>query len=167
MIPVHSKPPAGKRRKRPGAKKGHPGSRRGKPPKIDRQVEHREECCPDCGGQLQHSQRCRQRIIEDIPDQIQVEVTEHTIHRSFCPNCKKDVEPVVPDALPNATFGHRITALTSWFHYGLGITLSQIVDILGYHLQTRLTAGGLIDAWRRMSFVLKEWYEQIAERADT
>jgi hypothetical protein len=173
MVPVYSKPTTGKRRKRPGARKGHPGARRSQPTKIDQQVEHRQESCPDCGGQLQHSRRSRKRIIEDIPEDFQPVVTEHTIHRSYCPQCTegdqggslKDVEPIVPDALPNATWGHHITALTSWLHYGLGVTLSQVVDILGFHLQTRLTSGGLLDAWRRVADILKDWYEQIAEQA--
>ena len=39
------------------------------------------------------------------------------------------------------------------------------MDILGYHLHTRLTPGGLIDAWRRLATVLIPWYEQIAEQA--
>ena len=48
----------------------------------------------------------RTRYIEDIPD-IKPEVTEHTIHRDWCPNCRKKVEPAVPDALPGATLGNR------------------------------------------------------------
>jgi transposase len=56
-------------------------------------------------------------------------------------------------------------ALTSWFHYVLGLTIDQVVDILGYHLQTKLTPGGLIDAWRRLAEVLRAWYEQIGEQA--
>ena len=67
--------------------------------------------------------------------------------------------------MPNATLGHHVIALTSWFHYGLGITLDQIVDLLGYHLQTKLTPGGLIDAWRRLAEVLEAWYQQIGEQA--
>ena len=58
-----------------------------------------------------------------------------------------------------------MVSLTSWFHYGLGITIDQIVDILNFHLQTKLTPGGLINAWQRLSEVLLAWYEQIAEEA--
>lgn len=165
MIPPYAKPAAPRRRRRPGARDGHPGTRRATPPRIDRRVTHRLNQCPDCGGPLQRSARTRTRIIEDIPQQIQPVVTEHTLHRDRCPRCKKDVEPAVPEAMPGATLGHHVVALTSWFHYGLGITIAQIVDILGYHLQTRLTPGGLIDAWRRMGEVLKPWYEQIADEA--
>ena len=165
MIPVYEKPTARKRRKKPGAKKGHPGARRVTPTRIDRRQSHRLKRCPHCAGQLQRCRRARTRIIEDIPADIQPLVTEHTIHRDYCPRCRKHVEPAVPDAMPGATLGHQVVGLTGWFHYGLGITIDQIVDILGYHLQTRLSQGGLIDAWRRMAIVLVAWYEQIADEA--
>ena len=165
MVPVYAKPNVRKRRKKPGAKSGHQGVRRERPVRIDEHRTHRLKCCPHCRGKLQRCQRSRTRIIEDIPEEIEPVVTEHTIHRDYCPKCKKHVEPVVPDAMPKATLGHRVIALTSWFHYGLGLTIDQIVDILGYHLQTKLTAGGLIDAWRRQAEVLEGWYEQIGEQA--
>ena len=165
MVPVYAKPNAPKRRKKPGARKGHQGVRRQRAVKVNRRESHRLKRCPCCGGPLQRCQRKRTRTIEDIPEEIQPVVTEHTIHRDYCPKCKKHVEPVVPDAMPGATLGHHVIALTSWFHYGLGITIDQVVDILGYHLQTKLTPGGLIDAWRRLAEVLNPWYEQIGEQA--
>jgi transposase len=165
MVPVYAKPNTPKRHKKPGARKGHPGRRRKAPERIDKRETQRLKRCPCCGGPLQRCERKRTRTIEDIPEEIEPVVTEHTIHRDYCPKCKKHVEPVVPDAMPRATLGHHVIALTAWFHYGLGITIDQIVDILGYHLQTKLTPGGLIDAWRRLAEVLQAWYEQICEEA--
>ena len=166
MQPIYTKPNKSKgRRNKPGARDGHPGTRRKKPVKIDERKTHRLACCPHCQGELQRCQRSRTRIIEDIPEVIEPVVTEHTIYRDYCPNCKKHVEPVVPDAMPKADLGHSVVALTSWFHYGLGLTLDQVVDILNYQLQTKLTPGGLIDAWHRLAVVLLAWYEQIAEQA--
>lgn len=166
MQPVYTKPNASKRRrKKPGAKPGHPGKRREKPAKIDEHEEHRLGCCPHCAGELQRCNRSRTRIIEDIPDLVKPVVIEHTIHRDYCPHCKKHVEPVVPDAMPKADLGHTVVALTSWFHYGLGLTLDQVTDVLGFHMQTKLTPGGLIDAWHRLATVLLAWYLQIAEEA--
>ncbi len=135
MVPVYAKPNAPRRCKKPGARKGHPGHRRKTPERIDKRETHRLKRCPCCGGPLQRCQHKRTRTIEDIPDEIEPVVTEHTIHRDYCAKCKKHVEPVVPDAMPGATLGHHVIALTSWFHYGLGITIDQIVDILGHHLQ--------------------------------
>ncbi len=165
MVPIYTKPNTPTRRKKPGAKPGHEGVRRERPTKVDERKTHRLKSCPDCGKALQRCQRTRTRIIEDIPETIEPVVTEHTIHRDYCAHCKKHVEPVVPDAMPKATLGHRLVALTSWFHYGLGLTIDQVVDILGYHLQTELTPGGLIDAWRRLAEVLEGWYEQIGVEA--
>ncbi|MGH9524943.1 MAG: IS66 family transposase [Terriglobales bacterium] len=166
MVPVYQKPPAGKqRRKKPGAKNGHAGSRRQTPEKVDARVEHRLKVCPCCGGELQRCKRSRTRIIEDIPEQIQPVVTEHAIHRDYCPSCKKHVEPVVADAMPNATLGHHVMALSSWFHYGLGVTIGQVRDILASHLHTDITAGGLVDGWRRLAEVFLPWYQQIGREA--
>lgn len=172
MQPVYTKPNAdaartlaGRRRRRPGAKNGHKGHHRPTPTRIDQRKEHRAACCPDCGGALKRCNRKRTRIIEDIPEAIQPVVTEHTIHRDYCPRCKKDVEPKVPDALPNATLGHRVAGFASWCHYGLGVTIDQLIDILQFHLQTRLSAGGLVDIWQRTAGILTPWYEQIAEQA--
>ncbi len=120
MIPVYAQPNVaagrGRRRKRPGAKDGHPGHRRPSPTRIDQRQMHRLKVCPCCGGPLQRCQRPRTRLIEDLPENLQSLVTEPTIHRDYCPKCKKHVEPVVPHAWPNGTFGHRLISFTSCCH---------------------------------------------------
>jgi transposase len=163
MVPVYEKPAVKGRRKKPGARAGHAGSRRKAPVKIDARVEHRLLACPCCGGELQRCERKRTRIIEDIPERITPVVTEHTLHRDYCKRCKRHVEPVVPDAMPNAALGHHVVALSSWFHYGLGLSIGQTRDILGSHLHADITAGGLLSAWRRMAEALRPWHEQIAD----
>jgi hypothetical protein len=167
--PLYTKPNVaagrGRRRKRPGARDGHPGHHRPAPTRIDERQTHRLKVCPCCGGPLQRCRRTRTRLIEDLPENLQSLVTEHTIHRDYCPKCKKHVEPVVLDALPNATFGHRLISFTSWCHYGLGVTLDQLIDILQFHLRTKLSAGGLIAAWQRLADILTPWYEQLAQEA--
>ena len=141
MVPIYTKPNTPKRRKKPGARQGHSGHRRRTPERIDERETHRLKHCPCCGGPLQRCQHKRTRTIEDIPEEVQPVVTEHTIHRDYCPKCKKHVEPVVPDAMPGATLGHHVIALTSWFHYrtlklrGLNPTRT-IVGALRVYAQT-------------------------------
>jgi transposase len=155
-----------KRRKKSGAKKGHAAFRRAKPVHIDRRQEHQLETCPDCGSKnLSRSSKKRTRIIIDIPEGFNVETAEHTIVRSWCPDCKKIVEPKVPDALAKCTFGNRILAFSAWLHYGLGSTLSQIVATFNYHLQMPISEGGLIEMWHRSAEVLTPWYEQLKKEA--
>lgn len=161
MKPPHAKPSTSGRRRKPGRKPGHPGSRRAVPSRVDQRQSHRAEICPDCGGPLNRCARTRTRHIEDIPEDIQPVITEHTIHRDWCPACQKQVEPTVLDALPGSTFGHRVLVLTAWLHYALGTTLSQIVEVFSFHLLLKLTPGGLIQMWYRLQAALFSWYEQI------
>jgi hypothetical protein len=163
--PPYLKPPVPQRKGKPGAKAGHVGSRRPAPPQIDRREEHHAEVCPDCGGPLQRCNRTRTRTIEDILADLRTVVTEHTIHRDYCPACRKHVEPTVPDALPKATLGHNLTALTGWLHYGIGVTTQQVVDVVGIHLHTRLSGGGLIGMWHGLGEIFTPWYDQIADAA--
>lgn len=165
MIPLYEKPPASRRgKKRPGAKAGHPGRRRAAPQRIDWQVEHRAVCCPDCGARLKRCAEIRVRYTEDIPE-VRPEVTEHTIHRDWCPQCRRKVEPPVTAALPGSTLGNRVLALSAWLHYALGNTLSQIVEVFNFHLQMKLTPGGLVHLWQRLQELLYGWYEQIQREA--
>lgn len=165
MIPVYEKPPAGRRGKqRPGARRGHPGSRRPSPKRIDWQVEHRADCCPDCGARLRRCAETRVRYTEDIPE-VQPETTEHTIHRDWCPQCRHKVEPPVTAALPGCLLGNRVLALSAWLHYALGNTLSQIVEVFNFHLQFQITSGGLVQMWQRLAELLSGWYEQIQQEA--
>jgi transposase len=164
MVPVYEKPSVRRRRKKPGARPGHPGARRPAPPQITRHEEHPPlDRCPQCGSPLGAAAERRFRLIEDIPD-TQPEVTEHSIPRHWCPRCRKFVEPPVPDAMPGARFGHRMVTLSAWLHYGLGVTISQVRDVLGQHLHFPLSEGGLVDAWRRMAGVLQPWYDEIGRQ---
>ena len=164
MKPPYSKPPGKSRKRRPGAKKGHAGSRRKAPDRVDWQKEHRADRCPDCGGKLKRCEETRTRYTEDIPD-VQPEVTEHVIHRDWCPNCKKKVEAAVTDALPGSNLGNHVLVLSAWLHYALGNTLSQIVEVFNFHLQMKITSGGLVQMWYRLQAILYSWYEQIQREA--
>lgn len=160
-VPPYDKPAASHRRKKRGARPGHPGASRPRPEQIDRHQSHQLPACPHCGGQLTRTGRTRTRLVEDIPDDLRPEVTQHTIHRDWCPCCKKQVEPPVADALPNCTLGNRTVALAAWLHYGLGTTTRQIVDVFNGHLQLTITDGGLTQMWHRLACVFGPWYEAL------
>lgn len=168
-LPPYAKPNAEPRKltKKRGAKPGHPGTARPTPERIDHHVEHRLPACPCCQGPLTRTKRTRIRYIEDIPADLSAEATAHTIHRDWCPACKKQVEPVVPDALPACTLGHRTTVLSAWLHYGLGNTTSQITAVFNGHLQLKISEGGLTEIWHRLAGVLTPWHDEIHRRCRT
>jgi hypothetical protein len=165
MTPVYEKPTTKGRRKKPGRKAGHAGSRRPPPPHIDRHEEHTLDTCPTCRGPVTPCRASRTRVIEDIPQDVTPVVTEHTIHRYWCPRCQRTVEPPVADALPGSTLGLRVLVLSAWLHYALGNTLAQIVEVFNFHLRLKLTAGGLVQMWYRLQEILFGWYEQIQAEA--
>ena len=165
MKPPYTKPPPKSRgKKKPGRKKGHPGTRRETPEHVDWQMDHQADRCPDCGGPLNRCNETRTRYTEDIPN-IEPEVTEHTIHRDWCPKCKKKVEPTVSEAMPGSTLGNRVLVLSAWLHYALGNTLSQITEVFNFHLQMKVSEGGLVQMWYRLQAILFTWYEQIQREA--
>jgi transposase len=67
--------------------------------------------------------------------------------------------------LPGATLGNRVLVLSAWLHYALGNTLSQIVEVFNFHLQMKLSDGGLVQMWYRLQAILFAWYEQIQQEA--
>jgi len=150
-----------RKRKKPGRKPGHDGSRRDKPDKVDRTEEHRVSQCPDCGHKVKKCNGSRDRYVEDILEDVRTEVIKHVIHRDWCPQCRKMVEPVVPDALPRAPIGNGIVVLSAWLHFALGNTISQILEVFNFHLQFKMSQGGLVGMWHRLADILEAWYEEI------
>jgi hypothetical protein len=169
-IPVYAKPPAGKRRgkpPRPGARDGHEGHRRPTPPPDRVEVIEELKVCPACSTPVLPARRRRRRTVEDIPADMKVEVVQHDIPQQWCPCCKTHVEPRLAAAMPNATLGNGVVALAVVMHYGLGLTIEQVREIFASQLRTELSAGGLVDMWRRAAEVLLAWYEQIGAEART
>lgn len=160
MVPPYQKRNIKRRRKKPGAKHGHEGNGRSYPEITNHKIHPALETCPDCGTPLNKPIETRTRAIEDIAESTP-DITEHHIPRSWCPTCHKLVKPAIPDALPGSRFGHRLIALTMWLHFGLGITISQIIAVLTSHLQFVITAGGLVKKWHQMADILYSWYEEI------
>ncbi len=124
-VPPYAKPPASRqRRKRPGAKPGHEGRRRPTQPALDRVVQVGTLCaCPECSGEVRPARRRRRRVIEDIPQGTKLEAVGLDIPQHWCPHCRKHVEPRVAEAMPNATIGNGLVALSTVFHHGLGLTI--------------------------------------------
>lgn len=151
----------------PGGRAGHAGHRRAAPLIIDRREAIEElTMCPECRGPVLAARRRRRtRIVEDIPPDLATEAVEYSIPRHWCPCCKKHVEPGVPAAMPNATLGNGVVALTAVMHYGLGLTIDQTREVFASHLRTPLSPGGLVDLWRRAGEALLPWYEAIGQGA--
>lgn len=164
MIPPYKKPPSKKSKKKPGRKDGHAGARRMTPERIDETVEHTLENCPVCGGALNAPVESRTRVTEDIPP-VHVVVTEHIIHRYYCPCCDKIVEPPVDAALAKMQIGVRALVFSVFLHYFLGVPISGVRKLLSTFCSFKISAGGLTAAWARLARLLKPLHEQLRREA--
>ena len=163
MTPVYLKPSHRKRRKPPGRRKGHPGIARQQPARIDQYQEHTLDRCPQCHTPLKKSLGSYQRSIEDLPP-VEPLVTEHTIHRYWCPQCKKMVSPVVTEALPNAMIGLRLVVFTAWLHYLVGVSVNNLVTMVSVFSSVQVSAGGFTQAWKNLACLLQPLYDQIGQK---
>jgi hypothetical protein len=160
MRPVYSKPPARKRHRKPGRKNGHTGVRRSAPIHIDQTVEHKMTECPYCYSSLGSPCGKHTRIVEDIP-LVPPTATEHVAYEYYCSPCGKKVSAPVIDALPKATMGLRLTLLSAFLHYALGMTTRNICTWLRTFCQFPVTPGGLVLQWQRLAEILKPVYDSL------
>ena len=167
MTPPYLKPSPGRRRKRPGRKRGHEGVSRIQPEEVDHFKEHTLQCCPECQTPVKETVKEYKRYTEDIPPLEKPEVTEHTVYGYWCPQCKKIVFAPVTDALPNAMIGVRLVVFTAWLHYLVGVSVNNIVRILSVLCRFRVSAGGLTQAWKNLSLLLEPLYADIGQRIST
>src|SRR3990167_3896219 len=84
-----------------GAPNGHKGYARHIPERIDKIKELNIKQCPHCNTKLGETQEIRSRHVTDIKLTSKVKTTRFDIHRKYCPQCKKLVEPEVKEALPH------------------------------------------------------------------
>jgi len=163
MKPPYLKPPGKKRKRKPGRKNGHPGTSRPKPDKVDHYKDHTLCCCPECNNSLGESVRNYTRYTEDIPP-VEPEVTEHTVYGYWCSTCKKIVYAKVSDALPHAVLGLRLVVFTAWLHYLIGVSVNNIVKLLGVFASFKISAGGLTQAWKNLASALEPVYNDIGKK---
>ena len=142
--------------------------RRPPPPTIDRREDVTPiTVCPDCYGHVLPPRKHRKHTVEDIKPDQHSEAVEYTIPQHWCATCKKHIEPGVAAAMPGegATIGNGVVALSAVMRYGLGLTLAQVQKIFSSHIRTEISAGGLVDMWRRAGEAFAPWYEQIGREA--
>ena len=164
MQPVYTKPPGSKHRRKPGRKNGHPGACRPAPAQIDRIIEHKLTECPTCHNPLGEPCGKHSQIVEDIPP-VKPIVTQHDVYEYNCAPCGTKVVAPMTEALPKATLGLRLTLLSAFLHYALGMTTRNICAWLRTFCQFQVTTGGLVLHWQRLAELLVPVYNELAKAA--
>lgn len=146
-----------------GQKKGHEGYSRHIPERIDEVKEHKLEKCSICGEPVSDTQEIRERIVEDI-EQPKVKNIKHIIHRCYCKNCDKLVEPEIEDTLPNARFGLRLMLLVLMLKLDCRIPSNKVTSILSSVFGIKISDGEVYNILRQLSEAFGDYYSELKKR---
>ena len=149
--------------KSPGAHLGHKGYARHIPERIGKIRELSPKRCPHCNIQLGETQEIRSRHITDIKLTSKVKTTRFDIHRKYCPQCKKLVEPEVKVALPHARFGLNLMLLVMYFKLGLRLPCNKICSYFMDMFGLKISEGEIIGILRQLIVAFGDYYSYLEQ----
>ena len=149
--------------KSPGAHLGHKGYARHIPERIDKIRELSPKRCPHCNIQLGETQEIRSRHITDIKLTSKVKTTRFDIHRKYCPQCKKLVEPEVKVALPHARFGLNLMLLVMYLKLGLRLPCNKICSYFMDMFGLKISEGEVIGILRQLIAAFGDYYSYLEQ----
>ena len=149
---------------KPGRKPGHQGVWRRKPEHVDEYIEVALDRCPQCAGAV-YRVRPVEQYIEEIP-LVRPHVTHLITYTGRCPRCGRvrSHHPRQPSTATGAAgvhLGPRALGLAADLSKRLGLTSRKTCEILRAHFGLTVSAGGLVQALRRVSGRLEKLYERL------
>ena len=158
--------------KRPGRKSGKNHGRHGHrmapagPP--DRELgAPLPDCCPHCGGEVEHL-RDDEQYQTELPERRPI-VTRFTVGVGRCTNCRRRVQGRHPEQTSDALgaagsgLGPHAKSFATWLHYSLGLSFKKTADVLG-RLGVPVTAGALSTGAQSTGNALVPLHEEIVAR---
>lgn len=137
---------------------------RNRRPKVIDRTEHLElKECPCCGGKLRRKKtKPTKRIIitMKIPD---IESVKYITPRYYCPNCKKEVRPRVPNTLPNSKFDLTISIFISVLFIGMNMTQGKIAELFGI-FGLNISKATVCNILARLKDYLGDKYVELEQR---
>ncbi len=150
--------------KRPGRKPGMGLFSYRKPPSADEVTEPvvdvavLGDACPGCGGRLE-DEGVSVAYVTDIPRVVRPQVRAYRVQVCRCRSCGKQVRGRHPDIAPDQhgasahRLGERVKAAAHVLHYGVGIPVRRVPDVLEALTGVRVTQGRSV---RTRCVVLRE-----------
>ncbi|MEK6960524.1 MAG: IS66 family transposase [Nanoarchaeota archaeon] len=159
---MHIKPDSKKAPALAGAKKGHTGYSRRIPERIDYVKQLIPDNCPDCGSPLLgKTQEIRSRHVTDIKLVTNAKTTRYDLHRKYCTNCKKLVEPDVPNVLPHARFGLNLMLLIMYLRLGLRLPGNKVCDYLLTLYRVSISEGEIVHVLKQLALAYGDYYTHL------
>ena len=145
-----------------GAQKGHQAYTRHVPERIDIIKTLNIQKCVDCGGQLpKETAEVRNRVVTDISLTLKTKNIKYQIHRKYCKNCKKIVEPEVPNVLPHARFGLNLMLFIMYLRLGLRLPGNKVREFLQTMYNLSISEGEIVHILKQLVIAFGPYYSEL------
>lgn len=161
MTPTHLKEETDVKHKKSGQKEGHKGISRETPEKIDRTEELTLEKSPCCNAKVKKINAKPKRRIVIVINKPEIENVEYLKHRYICRKCRKEVQPEVPNALPNSRFDLSFMILLSILSVGLNLPYGKIRELLRILFNLEVSEATISNNLAKLSGFLGEEYKKL------
>ena len=154
--------PKGKQRK---PKKRPSNSYQRSQPKDSEVTDRKElvlDTCPHCEHEVSTSQDVYTTWVEDIVFAPKT-VTEYTVHRHWCTNCRKLVRAPLPNALPGMRLGLNIMIFVLIEHYCAKKTDEQIISSLKRYHQLDISSGEITAIRHKAAVLFGDQHDEIIQ----
>lgn len=122
--------------------------------------------CPHCQGPVSGSVDSFTKCVEDIVFAPKT-VTEYTVNRHWCTNCRKIVRPAIPDCLPGMSLGLNTVLFVLTEHYRAKKTDEQIVESLERYFNLTMSLGEVSQIRHLAASYFGDKYDAIVESIRT
>lgn len=145
-----------------GAQQGHPAYTRHTPERIDVIKTLNPKKCPDCGELLpKQTTEVRKRVVTDIKLVSKVKNIQYDIHRKYCKNCKKIVEPEVPNVLSHARFGLNLMLFIMYLKLGLRLPGNKVREFLLTMYNLSISEGEIVHILKQLVIAFGPYYSEL------
>lgn len=130
---------------------------------VDRKETLSLKKCPKCGGRVHKENapaRKRTVIIVELP---KIQNVEYSIPRYWCGNCHTEVQPKVPNSLPNSKYDLTVALLISTMYVGMNMSYEKIAEFL-HILGLRISKAASYNIQLSLKRYLGDDYEELKKR---
>jgi hypothetical protein len=160
-IPYFEKENSNHRHKHSGQKEGHKGASRKTPDKIDRIVPLTLEVSPCCNKPVKRmNAKPKTRVVTHLLNP-KIENVKYLKNRYICTCCGKEVQPEVPNTIPNARFDLSFMILISVLSVGMNLPFGKIKQLLKFLWGFDVSEATISNQLTKLSEFLGKEYEKL------
>jgi len=149
-----------------GGQKGHPRHEREPftPDQINRVVDYRMDCCPNCGGRVRPMNVPPRKVQQVAIPELPVQVVEHRRHGYYCPHCQKvHYAPLPPEIHAGGLVGERLTAWIAYLKGPCHCSFSTIRKFCRDVLRLPISRGQLAKVIQKASAAMAQSHRALQD----